>query len=392
MRVLTEVEQSKIKILTKNQVSLSLIEPTETGLKKSIMDATGSVRNFLKENNIHDYDIQGQGPENKVQIDTIIYQDFQVIQSIASLYKPQTKKGDPRIWFSGLTKIANPNDLIAMIFYSGSFHIFNLTQLNVEALLNSNLINPLKELISEISGKANEVAFELLAMLRKVASSGPIPSMVAADTSVGRTLETALGIDINSSKQPDYKGIELKSFRSSRTNRKNLFAQVPEWSLSKFKSSAEILDAFGYHREEDFKLYCTVSAITRNSQGLALRLDSDIKQLVENSDKPDIGDFVVWTLNTLHNRLLEKHKETFWVEATSTYIEGLEHFQYSIVEHTKKPITSQFDILVDQGIITLDHLIKRNSNGKVLEKGPIFKIKPKGLDLLFPPSEKYNLI
>jgi len=392
MRVLTSEEQTKIKILTKNQVPLSLIEPTETGLKKSIMDATGSVRNFLKDNNIHDYDIQGQGPENKVQIDAIIYLDFQVLQSIASLYRPQTKKGDPRIWFSGLNKIANPNDLIAMIFYSGSFHIFNLTQLNVEALLNSNLINPLKELISEISGKANEVAFELLAMLRKVASSGPIPSMVAADTSVGRTLETALGIDINSSKQPDYKGIELKSFRSSRTNRKNLFAQVPEWSLSKFKSSAEILDAFGYHREEDFKLYCTVSAITRNSQGLALRLDSDIKQLVENSDKPEIGDFVIWSLNTLHNRLLEKHKETFWVEATSTYVDGREHFQYSHVEHTKKPITSQFDILVDQGIITLDHLIKRNTNGKVVEKGPIFKIKPKGLDLLFPPSEKYKLV
>ena len=63
-----------------------------------------------------------------------------------------------------------------------------------------------------------------------------------------------------------------------------------------------------------------------------------------------------------------------------------------MVEHTKKPITSQFDILIDQGIITLDHLIKRNTNGKVVEKGPIFKIKPSVLDLLFPPSEKYNLI
>jgi hypothetical protein len=390
MRKLTNEEQAKIKLLTKNQVSLALIEPTETGLRKSIMDATGSVRSFLKENNIHDYDIQGQGQESKVQIEALIYQDFQVIHSIASLYRPQTKNGDPRIWFSGLTKIAIPNDLIAIIFYSGTFHIFNLTQLNVEALLKSNLINPLKELISEISYKANEIALELLAMLRKVASAGPIPSMVAADTSVGRTLETALGIDINSSKQPDYKGIELKSFRNSRTNRKNLFAQVPEWALSKFKSSAEILDAFGYHRAEDFKLYCTVSAITRNSQGLALRLDSDIKQLVENS--ADIGDFVIWSLNTLHNRLLEKHKETFWVEAKSTYVDEREHFQYSLVEHTKKPITSQFDILVDQGIITLDHLIKRNSKGKVVEKGPIFKIKPKGLDLLFPPSEKYNLI
>lgn len=392
MRVLTPSEQSKIKLLTKHQVPLALIEPTETGLKKSIMDATGSVRSFLKENGIHDYDTQGQGPENKVQIDTKIYEDFRIINSTASLYRPQTKKGDPRIWFSGLTKVANPNDIVSLIFFSGSFHIFNLTQLNVESLLNSNLANPLKDLISEISNKANEIAFELLTMLKKVASSGPIPSMVAADTSVGRTLETVLGIDINSSKQPDYKGIELKSFRSSRTNRKNLFAQVPNWSLSKFKSSAEILDAFGYQRGNDFKLYCTVSAITRNSQGLSLKLDSDIKQLIENSDKPEIGDFVVWTLDSLHTRLKEKHKETFWVEADSTYIDGREHFQYSLVEHTKKPITSQFDFLVDQGIITLDHLIKRNSKGKVVEKGPLFKIKSKGLDLLFPPSEKYNLI
>ena len=62
------------------------------------------------------------------------------------------------------------------------------------------------------------------------------------------------------------------------------------------------------------------------------------------------------------------------------------------VEHTKKPISSQFDILVDQGIITLDHLIKRNSAGKVVEKGPLFKINPKGLNLLFPPSERYMLV
>lgn len=391
MRKLTEAEQSKLKLLTKNQVALTLIEPTETGLKKSIMDATGSVRGFLRDNNIHDYEVQGQGPENKIQIRSTIYEGFSTIDSNASLYRPKTKKGDPRIWFSGLTKIASPNDIIALSFYSGVFHVFNLTQLDVEPLLNSNLANPLKELISEINGKANEVAFELLSMLRNIASEGPIPSMVAADTSVGRTLETALGIDINSSKKPDYKGIELKSFRSSRTNRKNLFAQVPDWTLSKFKSSAEILDAFGYQREDDFKLYCTVSAITSNSQGLSLRLDSDIKQLIENSDKPEIGDFVVWTLDKLHGRLKEKHKETFWVEAESTYIDGKEYFQYSFVEHTKKPLTSQFDVLLDQGIITLDHLIKRNSKGKVVEKGPLFKIKPNGLDLLFPPSEKYNL-
>ena len=392
MRKLTEAEQSKIKLLTKNQVSLTLIEPTETGLKKSIMDATGSVRTFMKSENIHDYDLQKQGPDNKVLIPTVIHIGFKTIKSKASLYRPLTKNGDPRIWFYSLTKVSDPNDIVAITYFDDTFHVFNLTKLDVGELINSSIQNPFQDLIKAINTTENEVAFELLAMLRKIASAGPIPSMVDADTSVGRTLETALGIDINSSKKPDYKGIELKSFRNSRTNRKNLFAQVPDWKLSKLKSSAEILNTFGYEREEDFKLYCTVSAITRNSQGLNLRIDSDIKQLIENSDKPEVGDFVVWTLDKLHNRLKEKHKETFWVEAESTRINDREHFQYKLVEHTRKPITSQFDLLIDQGIITLDHLIKRNSKGKVVEKGPLFKIKPKGIELLFPPSESYSLI
>ncbi len=392
MRPLTKTEKNRLKLLTKNSISLTLIEPTETGLKKSIMDATGPVRNYLKENNYHDYESQQQGPENKVVISGLIYTELSVVRSNVSLYRPKTKKGDPRIWLSGLTKFAKPNDIIVLVCFDRQIHTFNLTQLAIEDILNSALINPLKELITEISIQENAIANELLYKLKAIAKNGAIPSMVDADTSVGRTLETALGIDINSSKLPDYKGIELKSFRSKRGNRKNLFAQVPNWNLSKFKSSAEILDNFGYWREDDFKLYCTVSAITKNSQGLSLKMDTDIKQLIENSDKPQIGDFVVWTLDGLHSRLLEKHRETFWVEADSTIIDGKEHFLYTNVEHTKKPIPSQFDILIEQGVITLDHLIKRNSKGKVVEKGPLFKIKPKGLDLLFPPSEHYNLI
>lgn len=392
MRNLTKNEQDKLKLLTKNQISLGLIEPTETGLKKSIMDATGSVRSFLKSESIHDYETQNQGPTNKVVVPAVIHTGYETISSQASLYRPKTKQGDPRIWFYKLTKIADPNDIIAFTYFDNSLHVFNLTQLDINSLLDSAIINPFQELIFSINDSVSAISNELLSMLRKIAQAGPVPSTVDADTSVGRTLETALGIDINSSKQPDYKGIELKSFRSSRKNRKNLFAQVPDWNLSKFKSSAEILNAFGYQREEDFKLYCTVSAITRNSQGLNLRIDDDIKQLIENSDKPEVGDFVVWTLDKLHSRLKEKHKETFWVEADSVIIDNKEHFQYKLVEHTKKPIASQFDLLVEQGIITLDHLIKRNSKGKVVEKGPLFKIKPRGIELLFPPSVNYNLM
>ena len=122
----------------------------------------------------------------------------------------------------------------------------------------------------------------------------------------------------------------------------------------------------------DEPLYCTVSVNKHNSQGLSLKIDSDISYLIETSNDNSIGDFVVWTLEKLHNRLLDKHAETFWVSAESILINGREHFLYTDVEHTKKPIIAQFDLL--------------------LEKGPLFKIKPSSLNLLFPPSEKYTLI
>lgn len=392
MRQLSTIEINRIKLLTEKSVELCLIEPTGTGLEKSIMDATGSVRTYLNTNNIHDFEIQKQGPESKIQIAAFLISSDTLLNSVASLYRPNTKKGDPRIWFKGLGAYSNANDILGIIAFESNLYVLNITQLDLHKLIESKISNPLQDLVNEIKQISNEVADELLILLNKIAAKGPVPAMLQADTAIGRTLETLLGIDINSSKKPDYKGIELKSYRDKRGNRKNLFAQVPDWNLSKFKSSAEILNAFGYSRGDDFKLYCTVSTLVRNSQGLKLKMDSEISQLIENSDKSSAGDFVVWGLETLHKRLLEKHNETFWIAADSITIGGKEHFQYKKVEHTKKPIVSQFDILLEQGIITLDHLIKRKPTGSVVEKGPIFKIKPNSLDLLFPPSQSYSLL
>ncbi len=392
MRVLTVEEQNKIKLLTKNQVSLTLIEPTETGLKKSIMDATGSVRSFLKENQIHDYDLQGQGPENKVQISAIIYEDFKITNSTASLYRPQTKKGDPRIWFSGLTKIANPNDIIAIVYYDDSLHVFNLTRLDISSLINSSLSNPFKELISVINFEESEIATELLNKLKTIAKKGYVKSVVNSDTGIGRTIESLLGIKMNSSKSPDYKGIELKSFRDSRNNRKSLFGKTPDWELSKFKSRVEILDAFGYWEKGVFRLYNTIRGTGRNAQGLILKIEDKKDWLVENSDRPEIGDFLVWKLETLRKELLKKHKETFWIRADSKIEDNNEYFHFTEVEHTKNPMIDKFEILVETGAITLDYPIKRMPDGKVIDKGCNFKLKSNCLDLLFPPSEKYLLI
>jgi hypothetical protein len=69
MRTLSNEEIQKVKELSNYSIPFSLIEPTRTALEKSIIDATSPVRSFLQEQGIHDYNLQNQGPEHKLNIE-----------------------------------------------------------------------------------------------------------------------------------------------------------------------------------------------------------------------------------------------------------------------------------------------------------------------------------
>lgn len=399
LRQLTEHEKKRLERLTAAAIDSTLIQPTATGLNKSILDATTPVRNFLRESGLHNYELQGQGAsDHGVRLNAWLVDIDKTIPSTASLYRPNTKQGDPRIWFSKLPGFAEPDDMLVMMAHDGGLAVVNLTRTDVAHVLEHRIPGPLLELLEDLSSDANSVADELLGKLRQIANEGIVGSVMPerADTAIGRTLEHVLGIPMNSSRAPDYKGIELKSFRratrESRQNRKTLFAQVPNWERSKLKSSREILETFGYPSGEDFKLYCTVSTQAVNSQGLSFKLDDKAGVLNERSTRAEIGAFATWLLADLRAALAEKHNETFWVGATAHEMEGCEYFEFRDVTHTRKPILSQFDLLLDQGEITMDHLIKRTPKGRVSEKGPLFKINSGSLALLFPPSKSYKLV
>lgn len=395
MRQLTPAEDAKLAALTASNAAVALLEITQTGLDKSIMDAAAPLRRLLAEAGLHDYDAQSQGQDAKATLDSVIHEEAAPRPTQASLYRPNTKDGDPRIWFYGLKTSAAASDILAVLPFEGTLHLINLTSINGRALQRGSG-HRISLLLAKVLSASNTVSDELLSRLKDIAAAGPLASVIdaPADTAIGRTLEAALGIQMNASKAPDYKGIEIKAFRrraAGRQVRKTLFAQVPDWSTSKLKSSADILDAFGYDRNGTFKLYCQVEATKRNSQGLMLRVAANEDRLWENSDKPDFGDFAAWPLATLRERLLEKHAETFWVGAKQSLRDGREHFQLIDVTHTRRPIAAQFDILIDQGVISMDHLIKRLPGKAAHEKGPLFKIEATALPLLFPPPVSYSL-
>lgn len=400
MRPFNDFETKNVKFLVNNQVDYATIQITETGLKKSILDATAPVRAYFKEHNVHDYDTQPQGELGKRLVDTYILNECEQFLTKTSLYRPVTKKGDPRMWVNKVRGVdfLKANDIFAIITHKGLLFVVNLTTVDIPKVCKSPIMTPLKTLVSEIAASKQSVSQELLGLIQDRMSDW-VPAEKLADTGIGRTVETILGIPMNASKDPDYKGIELKSHREMARVRNTLFTQTPEWALSKYKSGREIVDQYGYIPEGYDKktLQVTLSANKPNQQGLGLRvllekgiLEADEFMRVQDSfgAYPKIADVAVWRLLKLHERLLTKHRETFWIDVETRMSNGQEYFRCTEIEHTKNPLPAQFDVLLDQGEITLDFLLCRPSgNGDTYS----FKIKKKSRSLLFPKSDIYHI-
>lgn len=394
-----------MEYLVNKNVKFTQVQITATGLKKSILDATTPMRTYFKENKVHDYALQNKGQDNKVIIKTYILTEYKEIETQTSLYRPETKDGDPRLWIYRLKETTEADDIHAIIAPTPtSLFVINLSKVDIVKCCESSLVNPIQDLISVFYHSSNLISNELLAILRSYENQW-IDTDLRADTAIGRQVEALLGIDMNASKLPDYKGIELKSFRSQRPSiKKNLFCKVPDWDLSHLKSGAEIVDKYGYMsggiKSYRNTLYCKAP----NSQNLRLNMNypDDLLEIEEDkiigeNQYKKIADVAVWRLQTLHECLLTKHHETFWIEVdTRIGDQGQEQFMFNKIEHTRNPIVSQFDILLEQSMITVDLLLGRPKvdleTGKPKKGGDAvsFKIKKSAAGLLFPDSTIYT--
>lgn len=405
MRPFTQFEKTNMEYLVNHNVKFTQVQITATGLKKSILDATTPMRTYFKENNVHDYELQKQGPENKVTKRTYILTEFKQIESTMSMYRPVTKEGDPRLWIYRLKETTEADDIHAIIALNeDELYVINLTRVNIPKMCETDIDNPIRDLVRSLSFSANCVSEELLYMLSEYQGMW-INTDLNADTAIGRQVEALLGIQMNASSEPDYKGIELKSFRSQRPSiRKNLFCKVPDWDISHLKSGAEIVDKYGYF-SDGVKLYrSTLRCSAPNRQNLRLNMNYPDNLLEIEEDKrveeevfKKVADVAVWRLQTLHECLLKKHHETFWIEVDSRFDEnGREQFRFNKIEHTRNPIVSQFDILLEQSMITVDLLLGRPKvdivTGKPKKGGDAvsFKIKKNAAGLLFPQSKFYK--
>jgi hypothetical protein len=384
-----------LKTFSNHGLECVFLVPTATGISKSILDATSPIRSFLKRQRVHDFDAQPKGQDSKVVSDALIVYPGAAVPTTVSLYRPETKDGDPRMWISKLGEHATPTDLLAILVSGRKLVVVNCSKGGLEQLL-SDRRSSFWQNYETASQQLPADAQELLAKLCEIGSKGFVPSLRQGDTGVGYTLETLLGIKANSKKAPDYKGIEIKAARASShaKGRSTMFSQVPDWGRSRLKGSKQLLLERGkLHPEKNrLQLFHEIDARGPNSYGLMLQVDEandDLYQVFTATGQTERD--VVWAMQKLVDRLQEKHKQTFWVTAAVSGNDHGEQFHYTSARYTSGASPENFSLLLDAGVISLDYTIKQLPTGAAKDQGYLFKIRQSDLQLLFRAPVAFKL-
>ncbi|CAM3871542.1 MvaI/BcnI family restriction endonuclease [Alkalicoccus chagannorensis] len=254
---------------------------------------------------------------------------------------------------------------------------FSLNFLNSQVVGSALL--PFEEVIDVPSGK--QVFEELMFMIQKVNSKGYIKSSKQGDTAIGFTFEEELGIQSNSNKNPDYKGIEIKCGRSKQVKerrkiskgKQTLFALVPNWG--RLSNRRELVEIYGHNDPNRNRkgLYCTIK-VTENSYGWKLEID-EIQQKIFLCNN---GERVVnYDMSDLKNTLEQKHGETVFITAHSKKDpDGIERFHYDTVVHCREVQFKEFINLIKENQIGVDFAIHKK-NDKVRDHGFLWRLDNK---------------
>ncbi|MBM3844396.1 MAG: hypothetical protein FJ397_14245 [Verrucomicrobia bacterium] len=379
------------KLLGRYGIEAGFVIPTPTAMDKSIMDATWPLREYFARTGFHDFRSQPKGTAAKRLRPLKFVEPSGLVDSKVSLYRPETKDGDPRIWIYGLTAHAAAGDLIALLVNEGCLYAVNCSRHKLVAMFE-DLSSFLGRLAARLDTNA-PAASELLKKLRGIGALGFVPSQRPGDTGIGFTLEALLGIAANSSRSPDYRGIELKAgrmgirTRAASSRHVTLFAKTPAWDQSPFSARAA-LETYGYRdpKTNRLQLFCSVDAAQANSLGFLLEPRSETDQLVNrNINRVGGGeDVFLWLMDSVRQAFSQKHRETFWIGARAKTISGLEHFHFVEARHTRNPPLSSFERLLASGKICVDLTMSEKGERAVRDHGYLFRIYGSSFDELFP--------
>jgi hypothetical protein len=237
-----------------------------------------------------------------------------------------------------------------------------------------------------MSLKINNDEDSILKDLSSLSKLGPILPTKGGSNAVGKLMQEALKIKHSTTKRNSLHNytVTATSSKLNSSGRTNIFACVPNWQSSPFKSSKEIVENFG--RENLSKgysncLFCTVTSAGPNSFGLELRVDLH---------KPSIEE---WYVSKEEEYLVAKWSISNLITALTINIGGKKAFHYRYVDLLEKPNFKNFLELIENGSITIDHCISiKAGQNSAREQGPLFKVRANAREELYNNIKRIDLM
>lgn len=150
MRELSELEKQNEEFLVNKRISFTTVMMTHNILSHSIFDANKQIVKYLKEQGLHDYDLQKNGKDERVMIKIHILTFTEDVLSKSSLYKAGTR-GDKRMWFgAAVLPYTDDNDIFAIIAHEGELYIINESKFDFDLCYMTNVDNPIKVFLKGI--------------------------------------------------------------------------------------------------------------------------------------------------------------------------------------------------------------------------------------------------
>jgi hypothetical protein len=239
---------------------------------------------------------------------------------------------------------------------------------------------------------------KLIESLKSLCAMGPVAAFGSGSNSVGKTMQNYLGIRHKVVERNKLFGYTITSTlgKSNSGGRTNLFACVPDWNLSRYKSSNEFVMKFGREdvgRGYQKSLFCTVNSLNRNSFGLQLKVDIGNRSLEEWAYSGNEGSLAVkWSLEKIQRRL-SKLGKTAILRAVPVDLNGTKAFHYRYLDLLGAPQISSFLDLIDSGGVTIDHCISMKfGSSSARERGPLFKIRADSLGEMYTGIRRFDLM
>lgn len=224
----------------------------------------------------------------------------------------------------------------------------------------------------------------LVRRLKSLWRKGYLPVKGQGSGRFGLTLEHNLNIPQNSSKDPDFMGIELKTKRGKSLQ--SLFANKPTEYVD-CDDKRGLIEKHGYFDQKRNRqaLYTSFNS-NGDSLGFSLSANSNNIFAVRRGEK-----ILRFDCDVIEEALLRKHTESAFITvSTRKTSSGETECRFEDMTYCKYPSMRKFLKLLDYGQINLDLTLSIKDN-KIGDHGFIWKILPDSIPNLYLVSEPIPL-